>query len=290
MKKRETEGVVRKKNDIKAVNEKNEKEMKGKRSSSAFEKPESCESNLSMRITLNPSFSGGKKRIDRFKLGEVAMPASFKVFHVPVRKTDTIVADFGESAMGRVACIDSGFWWIIFLRAYTKSTGDLTLAETPKCQKGMRLILIVELPEDSIGADLLMFCWNVTLAFPLTLITIIKKNKTAKHTGGKKRIDRFKLGEVAMPASFKVFHVPVRKTDTIVADFGESAMGRVACIDSGFWWIIFLRAYTKSTGDLTLAETPKCQKGMRLILSLCLSEGFDTFPTLLCADCCSMID
>ncbi|KAM7515259.1 hypothetical protein LguiA_004842 [Lonicera macranthoides] len=93
-----------------------------------------------------------------------------------------------------------------------------------------------------------------------------------------------------MPASFKVFHVPVRKTDTIVADFGESAMGRVACIDSGFWWIIFLRAYTKSTGDLTLAETPKCQKGMRLILSLCLSEGFDTFPTLLCADCCSMID
>ncbi|KAM7519229.1 hypothetical protein LguiB_018191 [Lonicera macranthoides] len=45
-------------------------------------------------------------------------------------------------------------------------------------------------------------------------------------------------------------------------------MGRVACIDSGFWWIIFLRAYTKSTGDLTLAETPKCQKGMRLILTL----------------------
>ncbi|KAM7515272.1 hypothetical protein LguiA_004855 [Lonicera macranthoides] len=111
-----------------------------------------------------------------------------------------------------------------------------------------------------------------------------------RFSGGKKRIDRFKLGEVAMPASFKVFHVPVRKTDTIVADFGESAMGRVACIDSGFWWIIFLRAYTKSTGDLTLAETPKCQKGMRLILSLCLSEGFDTFPTLLCADCCSMID
>ncbi|XP_010554989.1 PREDICTED: probable alkaline/neutral invertase F [Tarenaya hassleriana] len=29
---------------------------------------------------------------------------------------------------------------------------------------------------------------------------------------------------------------------------------------------------------------------MRLILSLCLSEGFDTFPTLLCADGCCMID
>ncbi|XP_068343513.1 probable alkaline/neutral invertase F isoform X1 [Pyrus communis] len=29
---------------------------------------------------------------------------------------------------------------------------------------------------------------------------------------------------------------------------------------------------------------------MRLILTLCLSEGFDTFPTLLCADGWSMID
>ena len=93
-----------------------------------------------------------------------------------------------------------------------------------------------------------------------------------------------------MPASFKVLHDPVRKTDTIIADFGESAIGRVAPVDSGFWWIILLRAYTKSTGDLSLAETPECQKGMRLILTLCLSEGFDTFPTLLCADGCSMID
>ncbi|KAK8545863.1 hypothetical protein V6N13_141230 [Hibiscus sabdariffa] len=114
--------------------------------------------------------------------------------------------------------------------------------------------------------------------------------KTLQLQGWEKRIDRFKLGEGAMPASFKVLHDPVRKSDTIVADFGESAIGRVAPVDSGFWWIILLRAYTKSTGDLSLAETPECQKGMRLILTLCLSEGFDTFPTLLCADGCSMID
>ncbi|MDH8069528.1 glycoside hydrolase 100 family protein, partial [Klebsiella pneumoniae] len=37
-------------------------------------------------------------------------------------------------------------------------------------------------------------------------------------------------------------------------------------------------------------ENPDCQKGMKLILTLCLSEGFDTFPTLLCADACCMID
>ncbi|KAM7469221.1 hypothetical protein LguiA_007404 [Lonicera macranthoides] len=132
-----------------------------------------------------------------------------------------------------------------------------------------------------------------SLAFVMNGVPDIVKKfllKTLQLQGWEKRIDRFKLGEVAMPASFKVFHIPVRKTDTIVADFGESAMGRVASVDSGFWWIILLRAYTKSTGDLTLAETPECQKGMRLTLSLCLSEGFDTFPTLLCADCCSMID
>ncbi|MCD9645509.1 Alkaline/neutral invertase cinv2 [Datura stramonium] len=131
------------------------------------------------------------------------------------------------------------------------------------------------------------------LAFLMNGEPDIVKNfllKTLQLQGWEKRVDRFKLGEGVMPASFKVLHDPVRKTDTIVADFGESAIGRVAPVDSGFWWIILLRAYTKSTGDVSLAETPECQRGMRLILSLCLSEGFDTFPTLLCADGCSMID
>ncbi|PPS02727.1 hypothetical protein GOBAR_AA17941 [Gossypium barbadense] len=131
------------------------------------------------------------------------------------------------------------------------------------------------------------------LAFLMNGEPEIVKNfllKTLQLQGWEKKVDRFKLGEGAMPASFKVLHDPVRKLDTIIADFGESAIGRVAPIDSGFWWIILLRAYTKSTGDLSLAERPECQKGMRLILTLCLAEGFDTFPTLLCADGCSMID
>ena len=114
--------------------------------------------------------------------------------------------------------------------------------------------------------------------------------KTLRLQAWEKQIDRFTLGEGVMPASFKVLHDPVRNTDTMIADFGESAIGRVAPVDSGFWWIILLRAYTKSTGDHSLADMPDCQQGMRLILTLCLSEGFDTFPTLLCADGCSMID
>ncbi|KAG8368162.1 hypothetical protein BUALT_Bualt15G0016400 [Buddleja alternifolia] len=131
------------------------------------------------------------------------------------------------------------------------------------------------------------------LAFLMNGEPEIVKNfilKTLRLQSWEKKIDRFQLGEGVMPASFKVLHDSTRNTETLIADFGESAIGRVAPVDSGFWWIILLRAYTKSTGDTALAEMPECQKGMRLILSLCLSEGFDTFPTLLCADGCCMID
>ncbi|KAL3687829.1 hypothetical protein R1sor_014138 [Riccia sorocarpa] len=114
--------------------------------------------------------------------------------------------------------------------------------------------------------------------------------KALRLQAWEKHIDCFTLGEGVMPASFKVLHDPTRRTDTMVADFGESAIGRVAPVDSGFWWIILLRAYVRATGDHSLAEEPDCQRGMMLILTLCLSDGFDTFPTLLCADGCCMID
>ncbi|KAJ9556031.1 hypothetical protein OSB04_010645, partial [Centaurea solstitialis] len=114
--------------------------------------------------------------------------------------------------------------------------------------------------------------------------------KTLHLQGWKKTIDNFTLGEGVMPASFKVMYDSYQEKDVLKADFGGSAIGRVAPVDSGFWWIILLRSYTKCTGDYTLAERPEVQKGMKLILNLCLSDGFDTFPTLLCADGCSMID
>lgn len=114
--------------------------------------------------------------------------------------------------------------------------------------------------------------------------------KTVLLQSTEKRIDRFKLGEGVMPASFKVCRKQGLAKDAIAADFGESAIGRVAPVDSGFWWIILLHAYTRSTGDTKLAFEPEIQNGIRLILALCLSEGFDTFPTLLCTDGCCMID
>lgn len=131
------------------------------------------------------------------------------------------------------------------------------------------------------------------LAFLMNGEPDIVKNfliKTLRLQALTKRVDEYTLGEGVMPASFKVLHDAKRQTDTMVADFGETAIGRVAPVDSGFWWIILLHAYTKSTGDHSLADTPDFQKGMHLILALCLAEGFDTFPTLLCADGCCMID
>nr|GMD53095.1 probable alkaline/neutral invertase D [Ipomoea batatas]GMD57789.1 probable alkaline/neutral invertase D [Ipomoea batatas]GMD86209.1 probable alkaline/neutral invertase D [Ipomoea batatas] len=98
-------------------------------------------------------------------------------------------------------------------------------------------------------------------AFLMNGETDILKNfllKTLLLQGWEKKVDRFKLWEGVMPSSFKVLHDPVRKTDTIIADFGETTIGRVAPVDSGFWWIILLRAYTKSTGDLSLSESPEC--------------------------------
>ncbi|XP_058107513.1 probable alkaline/neutral invertase F isoform X2 [Magnolia sinica] len=131
------------------------------------------------------------------------------------------------------------------------------------------------------------------LAFLMNDETEIVKNfllKTLHFQASEKRIDCFTLAQGVMPASFKVLYNPTRGCDVLVADFGETAIGRVAPVDSGFWWIFLLRAYTKATGDYSLSQMPECQTGIKMILSLCLAEGFDTFPTLLCADGCCMID
>ncbi|GLJ12784.1 hypothetical protein SUGI_0197710 [Cryptomeria japonica] len=64
--------------------------------------------------------------IDYFTLGEGIMLASFKIPHDPVR--NTMIVDFGKSAIGRVAPIHSGFWWInssagrpkVYRRSFTR--------------------------------------------------------------------------------------------------------------------------------------------------------------------------
>ena len=103
-----------------------------------------------------------------------------------------------------------------------------------------------------------------------------------------RQLDCFMPGQGLMPASFKVVSLGVE--ESILADFGEQAIARVAPVDSCFWWLLLLRAYVKATGDLALAHKPEFQQGIRLILDLCLTARFDMFPTLLVPDGSFMID
>ncbi|KAI5061116.1 hypothetical protein GOP47_0023621 [Adiantum capillus-veneris] len=111
-----------------------------------------------------------------------------------------------------------------------------------------------------------------------------------------KTVDCYSPGRGLMPASFKVKTVCIEGSDegateeVLDPDFGEAAIGRVAPVDSGLWWIILLRAYSKHTGDYALQERVDVQTGIKLILKLCLTDGFDMFPTLLVTDGSCMID
>lgn len=92
-----------------------------------------------------------------------------------------------------------------------------------------------------------------------------------------------------MPASFKVVTDEESK-ETIQADFGEKAIGRVAPVDSMMWWVILVYIYEKSTGDKELAKKPEFQDTMRQILHLCIKDSFEVSPAILVPDACTMID
>lgn len=103
-----------------------------------------------------------------------------------------------------------------------------------------------------------------------------------------KQMDCFNAGRGLMPASFKVESWDGKQS--IAADFGEHAIGRVTPVDSCLWWLILLRAYVKATGDLALAHRSDFQEGIVLILKLCLADRFDMYPTMLVPDGAFMID
>lgn len=136
------------------------------------------------------------------------------------------------------------------------------------------------------------------LAFLLNGEGEIVKNfllHTLQLQSWEKTVDCHSPGQGLMPASFKVKTVAIdgkigETEDVLDPDFGESAIGRVAPVDSGLWWIILLRAYSKITGDYGLQARVDVQTGIRLILNLCLTDGFDMFPTLLVTDGSCMID
>ncbi|MEN9870372.1 MAG: hypothetical protein RLZZ171_1360 [Cyanobacteriota bacterium] len=104
----------------------------------------------------------------------------------------------------------------------------------------------------------------------------------------KRRVDCYQPPIGLMPASFKV--ESLEDEQYLHADFGDKAIGRVTPIDSCLWWIILLRAYTKATGDLKLAQSDNFQEALAFILEICLGPQFEMTPTLLVPDGACMID
>jgi hypothetical protein len=92
-----------------------------------------------------------------------------------------------------------------------------------------------------------------------------------------------------MPASFKIM-VNRSGAEELHADFGDRAIGRVAPVDSMMWWVLLVRAYVHATGDWAFCHAPECQRGIRLIMNICLRDRFEVFPTLLVPDGSFMID
>lgn len=102
------------------------------------------------------------------------------------------------------------------------------------------------------------------------------------------QLDCSKPSRGLMPASFKIGSINGR--EYLKADFGDHAIGRVAPADACLWWIILLRAYVVSTQDTVLVGREDFQKGIRLILELCLVTRFDMYAMVLVPDGASMID
>ena len=103
-----------------------------------------------------------------------------------------------------------------------------------------------------------------------------------------RQFDCFNPGVGLMPASFKIEAQGDR--ELVIPDFGEHAIARVVPIDSCFWWLLLLRAYTNTTGRLELAHSPEFQAGIREIIDISLRKRFDFFPTLLVPDGSFTID
>ena len=91
-----------------------------------------------------------------------------------------------------------------------------------------------------------------------------------------------------MPASFKV--IKKNNTESLVADFGEKAIGRVTPVDSSLWWLLLMRMYIKASGDKAIAAEDKTCSSIKRILDHYLIGHFELIPTLLVPDGAFMID
>lgn len=120
---------------------------------------------------------------------------------------------------------------------------------------------------------------EIVRSFLLTVIGLQAKERALRA---------YEPREGLLPASFRP--TPEEDGRTLDADYGEESIARVTPVDSVFWWLITLRAYTVASGDTELAAREECQQGIRRILQLVLTGSFEMFPTLLVPEGSFMID
>lgn len=92
-----------------------------------------------------------------------------------------------------------------------------------------------------------------------------------------------------MPASFRKV-VDGEGKESLLADFGERAIGKVAPVDSMMWWTLLLGIYQKSVGNRQITDTREFQDGARKVLEIYLQDTFEVYPTVLVPDGAFMID
>jgi hypothetical protein len=106
--------------------------------------------------------------------------------------------------------------------------------------------------------------------------------------------DEVSLAQGLMPASFKLVSNATETID-IERDFGQRAIGRVLPFDSALWWVFLLKTYENACDQAgqpqeKIAHYRAFQRGIYLILKLCLAHGFNTTPLMLVPEATFMID
>jgi hypothetical protein len=82
----------------------------------------------------------------------------------------------------------------------------------------------------------------------------------------------------------------IEANHTLVADYGQRAIGRVCSVDASLWWVILAYIYTQKTGDREWATSDAVQVGIQRFLGLILHPRFSDAPTLFVPDGAFMID